>query len=160
MIPSSPTKKRFLGQYPGIIDDKNRLSVPAEYRRILPEHEKTLILTPGGDGFLNAFPLDLFNTVSDNLDSSALGFATDDSLAVDTTLIGEAAEREIDGQGRIILPPNLLKHLGDERTVLMMGRTNHFVIWSKPAYEKYRAGLQLTSGEAWKKALDQTKKEP
>jgi MraZ protein len=160
MIPNSPTKKRFLGQYPGIIDDKNRLSVPAEYRRVLPEHEKTLVLTPGGDGFLNAFPVELFNTVSENLDSSTLGFASDDSLAVDTALIGEAAERDIDAQGRIIIPPNLLDHLGKERSVLMMGRTNHFVIWSKPAYDKYRTELKLSSGEAWKKALAQTKKEP
>ncbi len=153
-----PTRSKipFLGHYPGLIDDKGRLSIPADYRHALPEDsDGTLVLTPGSSDFLNAFPLDLFNSVWEKTDSNALGFASMDSLARDTALLSEAVYRQLDSQGRITVPQSLLKQAGIGREVVFMGRWNHFVIWDAKAFETYRNTRQLTPGDAWHKLIDQ-----
>lgn len=152
-----PTRGRipYLGHFPGLIDDKGRLSIPADFRHALPaDDEGILVLTPGSSEFLNAFPLELFNTIWSNTDSSVLGFASLDSLARDTSLLSEAVYRQLDSQGRITVPQSLLRQVGIERQVVFMGRWNHFVIWDAQAYETYRTTHPLTAGEAWKKLID------
>ncbi|HEY3294579.1 MAG TPA: cell division/cell wall cluster transcriptional repressor MraZ [bacterium] len=149
----------FLGHFSGLIDDKGRLSIPADYRHALPEDSGgTIVLTPGSSEFLNVFPLDLFNNVWEQADSNSLGFASDDSLARDTALLSEAVYREIDSQGRITVPQSLLKQAGIGREVVFMGRWNHFVIWDAQAFEAYRTGHKLTAGDAWKTLLDHRQK--
>lgn len=149
----------FLGHFNGLIDDKGRLSIPADFRHAMPaDNEGTIVLFPGSSAFLNAFPLDLFNGVWEQTDSSALGFASQDSLARDTTLLAEATWRQIDSQGRITVPQNLLKQAGIGREVVFMGRWNHFVIWDSAAFEAYRAGQRSTPGDVWQKLVEQTHK--
>jgi MraZ protein len=152
-----PTRGKipFLGHYPGLIDDKGRLSIPADYRHALPEDSGgTIVLTPGTSKFVNVFPLDLFNTVWEQAQSSSLGFASDDSLARDTTLLSEATFKEIDSQGRITVPKSLLEQVGIEREVVFMGRWNHFLIWDAQSFEAYRTTHKLSTGDAWKTLLD------
>lgn len=152
-----PTRAKipFLGHFPGLIDDKGRLSIPADFRHALPnESDGNIVLTPGSENYLNAFPLDLFNTFWEQTDANTLGFATSDSLARDTTLLSEAVYRQLDSQGRITVPQGLLKHAGIGRQVVFMGRWNHFIIWDAAAFEEYCATHKLTAGEAWKKVTD------
>jgi MraZ protein len=160
-VASMPTKIKlpFLGHYPGLIDDKGRISIPADYRHALPEDSGgTIVLTPGSEAYMNVFPLDLFNGVWQQADSDSLGFASDDSLARDTALLSEAVYREIDSQGRITVPQSLLKQAGIGREVVFMGRWNHFVIWDAQAFEEYRTSHKLTAGDAWKTLLDKRPK--
>jgi MraZ protein len=157
-VPSRP-KLPFLGHYPGLIDDKGRLSVPADFRHAMPaENEGTIVLFPGNSAFLNVFPLDLFNTVWEQTDASVLGFASLDSLVRDTTLLSEAAWRQLDSQGRITVPQTLLKLAAIGREVVFMGRWNHFVIWDAAIFEAYRSSQNLTPGEIWQKIVEQSRK--
>ena len=150
----------FLGHYGALIDDKGRLSIPADFRHALPaENEGTIVLFPGSTAFLNAFPLDLFNSMWEQTDSSALGFATLDSLARDTALLSEAVWRQLDSQGRITVPQNLLKQTGIGREIVFMGRWNHFVIWDAGVFEAYRSSQNLTPGEIWQKMAEQSRKQ-
>jgi MraZ protein len=156
-----PTRAKipFLGHYSALIDDKGRLSIPADFRHAMPaEDGGTIVLFPGSSSFLNAFPLDLFNTVWEQTDSSALGFATLDSLARDTALLSEAAWRQLDTQGRITVPQTLLKQASIGREVMFMGRWNHFVIWDAAAFDAYRTSQNLTPGEIWQKLAEQSRK--
>jgi len=146
----------FLGNFPSVIDDKGRLSIPADFRHAMPpESEGFIVLTPGSGNFLNAFPLSQFNAVWEKADSDVLGFATSDSLARDTALLSEAVSRQFDSQGRITLPQNLLKAAGIGREIVFMGRWNHFIIWDSRAYDEYRKTQGLTPGDAWKRLMDQ-----
>ncbi len=156
-----PTKGKipFLGHHAGLIDDKNRLSIPADFRHALPEDNGgSIVLTPGTGEFVSVFPLELFNSVWSQADSNVLGFATDDSLMRDTALLGEAVCREIDSQGRITVPNALLKQVGIGKEVVFMGRWNHFLIWDAQAFEAYRTGHNLTAANAWKTLLDHQQK--
>lgn len=156
-----PTRVRlpFLGHYPGLIDDKGRLSIPADYRHALsPECDGTLVMTPGNGPYLNAFPLDQFNAIWEHADPDALGFATEDSLARDAAVLSPAVSRQLDSQGRITVPQNLLRESDIGREVVFMGRWNHFVIWDAKAFEAFQATHKLTPGSAWQKLIEQSRK--
>ena len=50
----------FTGEYNNIIDQKNRLSIPAKFRKSLAEkNKKTFVLTRGFDQCLFLYPVGL-----------------------------------------------------------------------------------------------------
>ncbi len=155
-MPTPRPRLPFLSQYPASIDDKGRLSIPADYRHALPEEsEGTIILTLGSLKYLNAFPLDFFNAIWDKADSDGTEFATLNSLERDTLLLGEAVHRTLDTQGRITVPQRLLEQAEIGRDIVFMGRRTHFTIWDAKAFEKHRKQLSITPGDAWQRLIDQ-----
>ena len=156
-----PTKIRlpFLSTYPGSVDDKGRLSIPADYRNALsPECERHIVLTFGNANFINAFPLDFFNSIWESGGSDSTEFASLSSLERDTILLGESVYRLIDGQGRITLPQSIIKQGNISRDVVFMGRRTHFTIWDKTAFDDHRKQLQITAGDAWQRLIDSKSK--
>lgn len=152
-----PTKIKlpFLSTYPGSVDEKGRLSIPADYRNALsPECERHIVLTFGSAKFINAFPLDFFNAIWDAGETESAEFASLSSLERDTLLLGESVVRTIDGQGRITLPQGLIKSVNISREVIFMGRRTHFTIWDAAAFEEHRQKLSITAGDAWQRLID------
>jgi MraZ protein len=157
-MPTSP-KVPFLGHYPGLIDDKGRLSIPADFRKAIgPDNDNMVVLTPGRLRFINAFPMTEFNKVWEQTDPSLLGFASEESIARDMSVLSPAVLKEIDGQGRITVPASLVKQSNIGHEVVFMGRYNHFVIWDAEAFEAFRSKHQLTPETAWKTILDDQKR--
>jgi MraZ protein len=152
-----PTKIRlpFLSTYPGSLDDKGRLSIPADYRNALsPESDRHIVLSFGNANFINAFPLDFFNTIWESGETDNIEFASLSSLERDTLLLGESVIRKIDDQGRITLPQSLIKQVNMNRDVIFMGRRTHFTIWDAAGFEEHRRQLKLTAGDAWQRLID------
>jgi MraZ protein len=155
-MPTQRGRLPFLSLYPATIDDKARLSVPADYRHALsPESEGTIILTLGSLKYLNAFPLDFFNAIWEKADQDGTEFATLSSLERDTILLGESVSRTLDSQGRITVPQRLLEQAEIGRDIVFMGRRTHFNIWDAKAFEEHRKQLRITPGEAWQRLIDQ-----
>jgi MraZ protein len=155
-MPTHRTLLPFLSQYPASIDDKGRLSVPADYRHALPkESDGTIILTLGNLQYLNAFPLDFFNAIWNKADADGTEFASLNSLERDTLLLGEAVHRTLDTQGRITVPQRLLEQANIGREIVFMGRRTHFTIWDAKAFEEHRKQLSITPGDAWQRLIDQ-----
>lgn len=148
-------KLPFLSTYSGSVDDKGRLSIPADYRNALsPESERHIVLSFGNSNFINAFPLDFFNAIWESGESDNTEFASMSSLERDTLLLGESVIRTIDGQGRITLPQNLMKQVNMKRDVIFMGRRTHFTIWDAEAFAEHRRQLKITAGDAWQRLID------
>jgi MraZ protein len=74
--------------------------------------------------------------MSARLDHYDLFSAAQDDLA--TALFGDAVQLSVDGDGRIVLPPDLLgfAELEDQAAFVGMGRK--FQIWEPSAFEKRR----------------------
>jgi MraZ protein len=53
--------------------------------------------------------------------------------------IGHATECELDGAGRILLPPPLREFAGLEKDAVLIGQGNKFEIWSDAAWNARRA---------------------
>ena len=63
-------KLSFTGEYANFLDQKNRLSIPAKYRKALsPVNDNTFVLTRGFDQCLILYPLDEWKIVESQLGS-------------------------------------------------------------------------------------------
>ena len=47
-----------------------------------------------------------------------------------------AVEAELDKQGRIVIPANLLEHAGIDREVTVVGILDHLEIWDRAAWRE------------------------
>lgn len=152
---STGLKLPFLSNFPGSVDDKGRLSIPADYRHALPpECDGYLVFTLGTRNFLNAFPLDFFNAMWEKVESDSAQFASFSNLERDTLLFGEAVYRQLDNQGRITLPQGILKQAGIGKDVVFMGRRTHFTVWDAGAFGTHRGQIGINAGEAWQRVID------
>jgi MraZ protein len=61
-------------------------------------------------------------------------------------LIGHATEVELDGNGRILLPPLLREFASLDKAVVMIGQGNKFEIWDEAKWNARRAEW-LTAAE-------------
>jgi MraZ protein len=62
-------------------------------------------------------------------------------------LIGHATECEMDGQGRILLPPTLREFAGLDKRVMLIGQVNKFELWDEQAWgEQCRRLLETDQG--------------
>jgi MraZ protein len=123
----------FVGSLDGTLDKKGRCSVPADFRRQL--NSQPLYLRPSVRGaFLEGWPSADFATA----DAPRLGPLDIPSEEEDDrlyALIAVVVPVQPDTEGRIIIPPHLIRYaeLGNE--LYFVGRRSFFEIWSRPAFD-------------------------
>lgn len=128
----------FLGEFEHAIDDKGRVAVPARFREELSEG---LVLTRGFDACLQAFPRARWQELSAKVSSLSLG--SPEARTLRRILFSNAAEVEVDRQGRILIPQNLREYAGLAEQVVITGMDNYFEIWSSDRWNTVLE--QLTS---------------
>jgi MraZ protein len=131
----------LLGEYEHAIDDKNRLTLPARFRRAF---EDGVVVTRGMDGCLYAYTRgDWQRLVETRL--AALDPLSKEARTMMRFFFSAASEAEPDRQGRIVLPPALIAHAGLGREVVVAGVHDHVEIWDRSAW---RAQLEEVEGSA------------
>jgi MraZ protein len=128
----------FLGAYDHTLDDKNRLTLPAKFRQSFAEG---LVVTRGLDGCLYAFR----RADWDRLVESRL--ATLDSLRpegrrLQRHFFSGATEAELDKQGRVMLPAQLIAHAKLDKDVVVAGVNDRLEIWDRAAWRKELAEVE------------------
>ena len=63
-------------------------------------------------------------------------------------MLSKAAECEMDGQGRILIPSSLVALAGLEKECLIIGVANHLEIWSKERWERLEEEQSASFEEA------------
>jgi MraZ protein len=153
-----PVKLPFLNSYPGTVDDKSRLSIPSDYRHALaPECEGYLVFTFGNADYINAFPLEFYNSFCQKADPDSVEFANKENLRRDMRLFTEAMYRQMDAQGRVTLPQSVLKKAGITRDVVYAGRRTHFTIWDAKTFEAFQNQNDLSTDDAWELIIKQNR---
>jgi len=122
----------FLSTHRNKIDKKGRVSVPARFRSILEERGyKTVVLFPSFEGrAINACDMGVMETLLERVGGFD-PFSEDRESDADV-LTAEAVELSIDGDGRIIIPADLLAPLNLDGECVFVGRGDSFQIW-RPA---------------------------
>ena len=121
----------FRGEYSHSIDQKGRLIIPAKFRELLGD---TFVVTKGFDGCLFVFANEGWDQFEEKL--QALPMDKPEARALGRFFMAGAIDAEVDKQGRILIPTNLLSHARIEKEAVIAGVGNRVEIWSKAEWEK------------------------
>jgi MraZ protein len=140
----------LLGAHDHTIDDKNRLTLPAKFREAFQDG---LVVTRGFDGCLYAYRRPDW----DRLVESRL--ATMDPLSKEGRRIHRfffagASEADLDKQGRVMIPGQLLEHAKLGREVVVAGVHDHLEIWDRAAWRKELAEVEGSAEDVAERLAD------
>ena len=117
------------------LDGKGRLSVPARWREVLMATvQGQMVVAKNPDGCLSLYPLPVWEA----FENSVLALATEND-AWRRFFIGSATEVELDGAGRVLVPPELRDWAGLVEKVKFMGVGSHFELWDSARHEAREA---------------------
>lgn len=125
----------LIGEYIHTIDEKNRISMPVKFRKVLG---KIVIITPGLDSCLFIFTTKEWAKVSKRLSdsSSDLSFLKADQRSFNRYMFGRAAEVEIDSIGRILIPDFLKDRIGLKNSAAIIGVEDRVEIWNEKVWSQ------------------------
>lgn len=103
-----------------------------------------MVVAKSPDGCLSLYPLPVW----ENFENSVLSLATEND-AWRRFFIGSATEVELDGAGRVLVPPELRDWAGLVEKVKFMGVGSHFELWDSARHDAREAeALALGRPEA------------
>ncbi|AJD90905.1 cell division protein MraZ [Jeotgalibacillus malaysiensis] len=139
----------FMGEYQHSIDTKGRIIVPAKYR----EHVKDLfVITRGLDQCLFGYPMDEWRRLEEKVRS--LPVTKKDARAFARFFFSGAVECEIDKQGRINLPKNLIDYAKIEKECMIIGVSSRIEIWDKAVWGDYLSESEESFAEIAENLID------
>ena len=143
----------FTGEYINLIDQKNRLSIPAKFRNSLSaSNDKTFVLTKGFDKCLLLYPLDEWQIVEEQL--SSLSSIKNKNRNFIRTITRHANYVRYDSQGRIAIPDLLLNYANINREILVIGVVKKIELWDQSTLNNYEKQKQFLSDEDFEDLAD------
>ena len=129
----------LIGEYIHTIDKKNRISMPAKFRK---ELGKKVIITPGLGKCLFIFTIEEWAKVSQKLSDSNLSFLKADQRSFNRYMFGRATEVEFDKIGRVLIPDFLKKRIGLKDKVAVIGVKDRVEIWNDRIWARSQAVVE------------------
>ncbi len=121
------------------LDAKGRLAIPTRYRERLREScASELVITVDPDRCLLIYPLPEWQLIEQKL--MRLPSFNKAARTLQRLLVGHATEVEMDGQGRVLLPPPLREFAGLSKHAVMIGQGNKFELWDETRWNEQRDG--------------------
>ncbi len=132
----------FRGRYEHSIDDKGRLSIPSRFREALARRRQKVLVLTDFDSCVAAYPLDEWRQLEERIRKQST--LQKDIRAFLRLFYSGATETPVDGQGRILIPPQLRDKAAITREVMIVGVLNKIEIWSKARWEEFLARSPVT----------------
>jgi len=129
------------------LDAKGRMSVPAKHRdALLVQGEGRITLTEHPDGCLLLFPRPEWENFRSRVAQLPM-----DAHWWRRIFLGNAAEVDLDGAGRILVSPELRSAADIEKEVVLLGMGSHLELWDAATYAaKEQAAIAQGMPEALK----------
>lgn len=126
----------FYGEYEHTLDGKGRLIIPAKFRQDLQASSiKTLFLTRGLDDCLFLFPEPEWRVAESRF--KQVPFTKAEGRRFNRLFFSGAAEVELDGLGRILMPRHLKEFAQIKDDVVIVGVSNRIEIWAKAKWKAF-----------------------
>ena len=122
----------FMGEFHHNLDEKNRLIIPSKFRE---ELGKKFVVTRGLEECLFVYSLDEWNKIVEKLRS--LPFTNKDARTFMRMFLSGATECELDPNGRILLPSNLISYCSLTKEAIILGVSERLEIWAENKYEEF-----------------------
>lgn len=118
------------------LDNKGRLVMPARHRAVLPAgSESRVVVTLDRAGCLAMYPMPEWTVVEAQFTRIGMDPKV---VALKRLVIGHAEELDIDGAGRILVPPVLREIAQLDKTVMLVGQGNKLEIWAETRWAAER----------------------
>lgn len=125
----------FRGNHPTRVDEKGRLKVPAEFKRVLDEKYGTQFYITSLDGKSGLlYPFEEWQRIEEKLARLSTFNPTKKKFLNRTNYYGQAVE--MDGQGRLLIP-SLLRDAADLRgDVAVLGQLTYLEVRNLEGFRK------------------------
>ena len=119
------------------LDAKGRFAIPTKYRdRLVEQCASQLVITVDKDGCLLVYPEPVWIEIEKKLkDLPSFNKAT---RILQRLYIGHAHEVEMDGQGRVLLPPKLREFAKLDKKIAVVGQGERLEIWDEETWDQQR----------------------
>jgi MraZ protein len=132
----------FIGEYKYNLDNKNRLAVPSNFRKLFIDG---LVITKGLDNCLFIYTGKEWKKLADKL--ANLPFSQAKSRAFSRMMLAGAMDVNLDGQGRVVLPDYLKGFASLNKKVIIAGLYNRLEVWDEKMWTKYQRTSEKDSNE-------------
>lgn len=128
------------------LDAKGRMAIPMRYRaqlQITEAMEQLVVTIDTEEKCLLLYPLLVWEEIEKKIEN--LPSFNQVTRRIQRLLIGHATELEMDGSGRLLLPPLLREYAKLDKDVMLIGQGKKFEIWDKKIWTENRDNW-LTKG--------------
>ena len=140
----------LLGAYDHTLDDKNRLTLPAKFREAFIDG---VVITRGLDGCLYAFRREDWDRLVDSR-LSALDPLSPEGRRLQRHFFSGASEAELDKQGRVMIPAQLIEHAKLSKEVVVAGVNDRLEVWDRAAWRKELAEVEGSAEDVAERLAD------
>ncbi len=132
----------LIGEFIHTIDDKNRVALPAKFRKDLG---KTVVLAPGLDRSIFMLTLNEWKKIAQRLSEGS--FLQSDNRSFNRFIFGGAVEVDVDAQGRVLIPEFLAKRANLKSKVALIGVDSRVEIWNEKTWHEYKQVVELEADQ-------------
>lgn len=144
----------FTFTYERTIDAKNRLQIPAPWRSVWdPTKDKpVLYICPGvRDNTLSLYTEPYFENRAGQIQTEYM--AEPESLDFEQAFFAAVLRQELDSQGRVTIPDELMQMVDLGRQVVLAGAKVRIDVWRKSEFEAFRVKDVTQRWETFRKYL-------
>lgn len=138
----------LMGHAPAKVDDKGRLKIPAEFRKIIEQRygSDCFITSTDGERAL-IYPLPVWFDFQARLAKVPSTSLARTKLLERVNYFGQTGT--IDLQGRVLIPTILRSVAGMTEDVVVIGNSDHLIVWNEERIQRRLADNPVTP-EDWK----------
>jgi MraZ protein len=127
----------LIGEFTHTIDDKNRISLPAKFRK---EVGKKVVITHGLDNCLFLYPVREWEKIAEKLAGLSMGQAT--TRGFNRFMLAGAMDIDVDAVGRMLIPEHLKSFAKLDKEVVFTGVHNRIELWNANAWAEYKKKIE------------------
>lgn len=139
------------GNYAARVDEKGRVKIPAAFLEALREYGNKFYVTSENGDYVRVYPMKIWNEIEEKLARLSSHNRTKQKFLTRTNYYGQLVE--LDGQGRILVPPILRESAQMRGDVDVLGNLNYLQIWNHTRFLDNLKASPITDDD--EKTLDE-----
>ncbi|HQU07952.1 MAG: cell division/cell wall cluster transcriptional repressor MraZ [Parcubacteria group bacterium 21-54-25] len=141
----------FIGEYRHTFDVKNRISLPARFRK---ELGRSVIITRGLDHCLFVYPKTAWKREAEKIAHHSTGNAAGRGLA--RLMLAGAVEADLDSAGRVLVPDYLRTFAALGTKAVVAGVNDRVEVWDEEAWQTYTTNIERDADQFAEKLGEQS----
>ncbi len=125
----------LMGHAPATVDDKGRLKVPVDFRKLIEEkYGRDCFITSQDGARALIYPMPVWLDFTERLARVPSTSLSRQKLLERVNYYGQASS--IDGQGRLLVPAVLRDVAAIKNDVVVIGNQDHLIVWNEERIQK------------------------